>query len=202
MTAGGGCQQNQQVLQNVEKACFEDNFCGAQQIDINASCFIGTVDNNCSPTAAPTSPPPTSTPKPTNTPKPTLTPTGTLKPTQTPTSTPKPTLTPTGTLVPTATPTNTPVPTNTPTGTLAPTSTPTNTPTGTLTPTLTPGPTNTPGPGPTNTPGPGPTNTPVYIASGPSPTRIVLLKTGVEFPSQALGVIGVIVTLAGFLILL
>jgi hypothetical protein len=29
-----------------------------------------------------------------------------------------------------------------------------------------------------------------------------LLKTGVEFPSQVLGIVGAIVTLAGFLILL
>jgi hypothetical protein len=107
------------------------------------------------------------------------------------TSTPTPTNT--------STPTNTPKPTLTPTGTLAPTSTPT--PTGTLTPTNTP--TNTPVP--TNTPINAPTSTPAptqVLAQGPSPTRIILPSSGVEFPAQALSLIGIIVTLAGFLILL
>ncbi len=120
-------------------------------------------------------PAPTNTPVPTNTPKPTAT------------STPKPTNTPKPTATSTPKPTNTPQPTSTPIP-------PTNTPVP---------PTNTPVP-PTNTPIP-PTNTPVptqVIAEEPTPTRIILPKSGVEFPSQFLGIIGGIITLLGFLILL
>jgi hypothetical protein len=91
-------------------------------------------------------------------------------------------MTPTGTQAPTETPTSTPTPTETPI--------PTNTPTGVIIPTNTP----------TDTPIP--TETPVYIAEGPSPTRIVLPNSGVEFPIQALTVIGIITTLLGYLILL
>ena len=40
------------------------------------------------------------------------------------------------------------------------------------------------------------------IAEGPSPTRIILLESGVEFPSQILTLVGGIITLLGFLILL
>ncbi|MBU1088608.1 hypothetical protein KKA02_01885, partial [Patescibacteria group bacterium] len=69
-------------------------------------------------------------------------------------------------------------PTNTPTGTPQPTSTPTNTPTNT------------------------PTDTPVYIAQGPSPTRIVLPDAGVDFPTKGLMIFGSIVSLLGLLILL
>ena len=122
--------------------------------------------------AFPTSPTPSSTPTPTRTPT----------PTQTPTDTPTPTMTPTGTQAPTETPTSTPTPTETPI--------PTNTPTGVIIPTNTP------------TDIPIPTETPVYIAEGPSPTRIVLPNSGVEFPIQALTVIGIITTLLGYLILL
>jgi hypothetical protein len=49
---------------------------------------------------------------------------------------------------------------------------------------------------------PYPTDTPVYIAQGPSPTRIVLPNSGVEFPIQVLTVVGVITTLIGLLVLL
>jgi len=40
------------------------------------------------------------------------------------------------------------------------------------------------------------------IAQGPSPTRIILPVSGVEFPAQALTIVGGIATLLGFLILL
>ena len=121
----------------------------------------------------------TSCTSPTPTEKPTSTPTRvpTLTPTRIPTSTP------TGTIIPSLTPTNTPIPSTTPTGTLAPTNTPTNTP----------------------PPTGGPTNTIVptdVLAQAPSPTRIILPSAGVEFPSQIIGIVGVIVTLVGFLILL
>ena len=116
----------------------------------------------------------------------------------TPTATPKP---PTSTPIP---PTNTPkVPTNTPKPTA--TSTPTPTATGTPKPTNTPTPTSTPTPTATGTPQPIATNTPTpteVIAQGPSPTRIILLESGVEFPSQILTIFGGIITLLGFLILL
>jgi hypothetical protein len=190
------------------------------------SICTGYQDNldTCSaqtPTSTPTPIPPTSTPTPnaTSTPTPKLKLTST--PTPKPTSTPRPTNTPTGTLVPTNTPTNTPIPTNTPV--------PTNTPNlvcgsdcngnlanycpadhtcssgkcvlisclnGSvtcnsanclvLTPSVTGAPTNTSAP----------------IAQGPSPTRIILPQTGLDFPLQGLTIIGAIVTLAGFLILL
>ena len=175
----GGCQDNVQTFRNVDRVCFDSNYCGVQQIDLSSSCFISTIDYVCE---SPTSPPKstnTPTPRPTNTPIPTSTPR--------PTSTPTPTNTP----IPTATPSNNPTPTNTP----VPTSTPTNNPTATVTPQST----NTPAP--TNTPVPA-TGTPVYIAEGPSPTRIILPQSGVEFPSQFLTILGGIVTLLGFLILL
>jgi len=50
-----------------------------------------------------------------------------------------------------------------------------------------------------------PTNTPIpteIIEQSPTPTRIILPKAGIEFPSQVIVVIGGIVTLLGFLILL
>ena len=163
----GGCQQNETVVRNTSSVCFDDNFCGTQQIDLQnaGSCFISVADKIGCNTVQPTT-----------------------KPTLIPTVTPKPTITP----KPTATikPTNTPVPTRTPTPTV--TTKPTNTPTGT------PAPTNTP----TNTPKIIPTNTPKPIVEGPSPTRIVLPQSGVEFPAQMLSVVGVIITLFGFLILL
>jgi len=165
----GGCQQNETVVRNTSSVCFDDNFCGTQQIDLQnaGSCFISVADK----TGCKTIPP-----KATLTPKPT----STLKPTNTPT--------------PTRTPTTTPTvkPTSTPTGTPAPTSSPTSTPTGTPAPTSTP----------TETPKIIPTSTPKPIAEGPSPTRIVLPQSGVEFPAQMLSVVGVIITLFGFLILL
>lgn len=147
-----------------------------------------------------------------NTPTPTAT--GTLSPTPTATVTSTPTNTPTGTLTPTNTPTATSTPTNTPTGTLTPTNTPTVTPTPTATATGTPAPTGTPlptstptdipTPAPTSLPvnTPVPTNTPVYIAEGPTPTRIILPVVGVDFPAKALTIVGSIITLLGFLILL
>lgn len=109
----------------------------------------------------------------------------TKKPTSTPSPTKKPSSTPTLTLTLTPSPTLTPTP--------GPSSTPTLTPT--------PGPSSTP----TLTPTPGPSNTPsptAVITSGPSPTRIILPQTGVEFPSQAVAIVGAIITLFGFLILL
>lgn len=173
----GGCQENEQVVSaGSSSVCFENNFCGTQQIDSDVwqNCFMSVVDictNPTSPPSYPTTPlKPTSTPIPTNTPK--------------LTSTPKPTSTPIPTLTPRPTATLTPGPTTTPI------------------PTLTPGPTITPGP--TSTPVP-PTNTPIpttVIAEGPSPTRIILPQSGVEFPSQMLTIFGGIVTLLGFLILL
>lgn len=160
----GGCQENEQVIPaGSSSVCFENNFCGSQQIDSDVweTCFISVVDS-CA--TSPTTPPrsPTNTPIPTSTPRPTNTPTPTPGPSSTPT------------------PTNTPGPTSTPT----------------------PGPSSTPGP--TSTPVP-PTNTPIptdVIAKGPSPTRIILPESGIEFPSQILTIIGGIVTLLGFLILL
>jgi len=123
------------------------------------------------------------------------------KPTRTPTPTGKPTNTPTGTRTPTRTPTPT---------FIIITDTPAPTPTGTYIPTDTPVPTNTPIPTATSIPTPTPTSvwsspTPSptsNIAQGPSPTRIILPISGVEFPSQALTIIGGIATLLGFLILL
>lgn len=117
------------------------------------------------------------------------------KPTRTPTPTNKPTNTPTGTRTPTRTPTPT---------FIIITDTPAPTPTGTYIPTDTPVPTNTPVPTSTPTgvwssPTPSPTTN---IAEGPSPTRIILPISGVEFPAQALTIIGGIATLLGFLILL
>lgn len=156
----GGCQQNEQVIPaGSSKVCFENNFCGSQQIDSDVwqDCFMSVVDRCNSPT---------------NTPVPTD------KPKNTPTSTPRPT--------------NTPRPTATLTPTLGPTSTPTVAPSS------------TPTPGPSSTPVP-PTNTPIptsVIAEGPSPTRIILPQSGIEFPSQILTILGGIVTLLGFLILL
>ncbi|MDD3998481.1 MAG: hypothetical protein PHR98_00040 [Candidatus Shapirobacteria bacterium] len=135
-------------------------------------------------------------PTPTNTPVPTAT--GTPKPTNTPV--------PTATNIPKPTATNTPVPTatNTPAPTATGTPKPTNTPVPTATSTPKPTATGTPQPTATNTPIP-PTNTPLptqVIAQGPSPTRIILLESGIEFPSQILTIFGGIITLLGFLILL
>ncbi len=170
---GEGCQKNQTVVRNVSSVCFDNNFCGTQQIDSESgSCFISVEDrDSCNEKN-------TDTPTPTiriNTPTPTRTPTPTFVIT---TDTPTPT--PTGTLSPTPTPTNTPTPTST--GTVTPTTT-----IPTITPTTPPG---------------QPTNTPPFIAQGPSPTRIILPNAGFNFPSQALTIIGGIATLLGFLILL
>ena len=182
----GGCQQNEQVIPaGSSSVCFENNFCGSQQIDSDdwESCFISVVDSNCTaPTQPVTQSNPTSVP--------------TLTPTKKPSSTPTPTLTPTKIPTSSPVPTNTPVPTSTPI--------PSSTPTPTSGPTLTPGPSSTPTPGPSSTPVP-PTNTPIptsVIAEGPSPTRIILPESGVEFPSQMLTIFGGIITLLGFLILL
>lgn len=171
----GGCQQNEQVIPaGSSSVCFENNFCGSQQIDsdIWQDCFMSVVDKCSTPTQPLSQVHPTNTPIPTSTPRPSIT----------PTITPRPTLTLTPTPSPTSTPTLTPTPSSTPT----------------------PGPSSTPTPGPTSTPVP-PTNTPLptkYIAEGPSPTRIILPESGVEFPSQMLTIFGGIITLLGFLILL
>ncbi len=159
--------------------CFCDlNFSGT------VKCYDDVNNDSCGARvmSSPTSPPATSTPIPTNTSTPTPTPTGTVKPTNIPTNTP------TATLTPTSAPTNTPtlVPTNQPTSTPLPTSAPTNTPTLV----------------PTSQPTSQPTATVVPTKILPSPTRIILPNSGVEFPGQALTVVGVIVTLLGFLILL
>lgn len=180
----GGCQDHVQTFRNVTEVCFESNFCGVQQIDYTSNCFMSTVDDICL------------TPSPTrvisNTPTPTRrlssTPTATIRPTNTPTNTPTPTR-----II-----SNTPTLTPNPSFTLTPTTKPTNTPTNT--------------PKPTNTPTtriisgtPAPSSTPVptlVIAQGPSPTRIILPEAGVDFPAKTLSIIGIIVTLLGFLILL
>jgi len=175
---GHSCWQNTIWSRDGSSLCLERSYCGTQQLDVYYTdkdpCSVDYVDDDCTPA-------PTNTPVPTNTPKPTAT--STPKPTNTPkptaTSTPKPTNTPKPTATSTPKPTNTPQPTSTP-----------------VPPTNTPQPTNTPIP---------PTNTPVptqVIAEEPTPTRIILPKSGVEFPSQFLGIIGGIITLLGFLILL
>jgi hypothetical protein len=55
-------------------------------------------------------------------------------------------------------------------------------------------------------PTPTPTKKPTLIVNEftptPTPTRIVLPQSGFDFPSQALTILGTIVTLVGFLILL
>ena len=117
------------------------------------------------------------------------------KPKPTPTPLPTKTPTPTKTLTPTSIPTfiiitDTPAPTVTSTPQPTSTSVPTNTPTSV--PTATPRPSSTPWP----------TVTPRPMAQGPSPTRIILPSAGFEFPSQAMTLLGGIVTLLGFLILL
>jgi hypothetical protein len=188
----GGCQDNRQTYENVTQVCFDSNFCGIQQIDYTANCFMSTIDENCTT--------PTPVKLPTSTPTPTKKPTSTLTPTTKPTNTPtiKPTSTPTPTKIISNTPTSTP----NPSFTLTPTTKPTNTPTPTTKPTSTPTPT------PTTiiiSSTPVPTNTLVptqVIAQGPSPTRIVLPEAGVDFPAKSLSIVGIIVTLLGFLILL
>jgi len=191
-----GCQDNVETLRNVSQVCVDESFCGVQQIDYRG-CFVSYLKLCQTPTDAPKdTPTPTPTQKPSSTP--TLTPIPTKKPSSTPTPTPtkKPSSTPTST--PTPLPTNTPIPTSTTTP--QPTSTSTPQPTSTPNPTPTPNPTSTPTPLPTNTPIP--TSTPEYIAEGPTPTRIILPQSGVEFPAQMLTIFGGIVTLLGFLILL
>jgi len=115
-----------------------------------------------------------------------------LSPSPTVTSTPGPTVTPG------------PTSTNTPTATATPTETPADdSPTPTQTPTDTPVPTSTPTPDLSVTNTPAPTDIPVPTNTiGPSPTRIILPNAGVDFPVKALGLVGVIITLFGFLILL
>lgn len=172
------------------------------------------------PTPRTPSPTPTRGPSPTPTRIPSVTPSPTRGPSPTPTLTP--TLTPTNTPTPTPTPTLTPTltPTNTPTPT--PTTSPPNACGGTCGSNINCGsdlfchsgfcrnpscPNETDctcQASPTSTPVP-PTNTPVptlVIAEGPSPTRIILPESGVDFPSQVLTIIGGIITLFGFLILL
>ncbi len=200
----GGCQDTVQTFRNVTEVCFESNFCGVQQIDYTSNCFMSTVDDICltpSPTIRPSNTP-TPTTRPSNTPTPTRiisnTPTPTRIISNTPTLTPRPTNTPTNTPTPTRIISNTPTLTPNPSFTLTPTTKPTNTPTNT--------------PKPTNTPTtrivsgtPVPTNTLVptlVIAQGPSPTRIVLPEAGIDFPAKTLSIVGIIVTLLGFLILL
>lgn len=170
MDLSGGCQENEQVVEaGASSVCFENNFCGAQQIDSDVwqDCFISVVDTNCSVTPTDSKKTPSSTPTPTKVPSST------------------PTLTPTPTSIPTSTPT--PGPSSTPTPSSIPTSTPTLTPTS------------TPTSGPSNIPTP---SISTITPTGPSPTRIILPQTGVEFPSQAVAIIGAIATLFGFLILL
>ncbi len=193
--------------------CVEGYKCGSN----NTGCVLVDLI-----TATPTKKPPTSTPTiPKSTITPTQTPTGTLVPTNTPTITITPTQTPTGTLVPTNTPTITLTPTQTPTGTLVPTNTPTPT-------TVVLGCGYTPCDDNDRPCSSGLTcisadngnrycSQPSYVDAckinpgytscctapqGPSPTRIILPNAGFEFPAQALTVVGVIVTLFGFLILL
>lgn len=187
--SAAGCTKNVKTYRNTNSVCVDESLCGVQQIDYQ-NCFVSYL-KICK---KPTSPPETIRDSATPTKKRTPTKKSTLVPSKKPTST----------LVPTAT--NTPKPTLTTTP--APTATNTPKPTLTTTPaptaTNTPKPTPTPTPGPTSTPVP-PTNTPVptsVIAQGPSPTRIVLPQSGVEFPSQMLTIIGGIITLLGFLILL
>ena len=77
------------------------------------------------------------------------------------------------------------------------TSKPTNTPTPTL-PAVAPA---SPAGGSATT-GPRSTVTPSPIDEGPSPTLIILPLAGLKFPSQALILLGGIITLLGFLVLL
>jgi hypothetical protein len=207
----GGCQENEQVVPaGSSSVCFDSNYCGVQQIDSDvwSDCFISVVDTaGCD--TKPTTPPNT----PTNTPTPTVKPTNTPTPTVTPraTSTPKLTATPT----PTNTPTPTPGPTSTPGPSSTPTPAPPNSCGGTCGSNTNCGSDlfchdgycrNASCPDQTNCIcQQSPTSTPVpteYIAEGPSPTRIILPQSGVEFPSQMLTIFGGIVTLLGFLILL
>jgi len=209
-----GCQENETVLRNVGSACFDNNFCGTQQIDLQnqSSCFMSVEDRNC---ITPTKPVSTNTPTPTRTNTPSPTPTGTVV-TPTPTNTNTPT--PTGTVV-TPTPTNTNTPT--PTGTVV-------TPTPPVISYLGCGYTPCDSTGKICNSGLSCITTnnsnqycskpelieqckvnPGYAGcctvpntQGPSPTRIVLPVSGVNFPVQALTIIGGITTLLGFLILL
>lgn len=212
---GNGCQEGETVLRDVGSACFDNNFCGTQQIDLQdqKSCFMSVEDHNCDVKPTNTKTP---TPTPTNTTIPTPTPTGTVvtpTPTNTPTNTPTATPTPTGTVV-TPTPTNTSAPTATPTPPvivyLGCGYTPCDS-TGKICnsgltcitannsnqycskPELTEACKVNPGyTGCCTTP----------LAEGPTPTRIVLPVSGFNFPIQALTIIGGITTLLGFLILL
>ena len=165
---GGGCQQNEKIVRNTSSVCFESNFCGAQQIDMQGgSCFISVVDySGCQSVS------PTISKKPTNTPSPTV----------------KPTIKPTITITPTIS--------RTPTLTFTPTPT-TIVPTLTQTPTISVTTANTPTVTPTNK-----TLSSTPTMEAVSPTRIILPSAGVEFPIQAVTVIGIITTLLGFLILL
>lgn len=57
---GGGCQQNGQVI-TAQKVCFDDNFCGTQQIDLNyPNCWISVQEGagQCLPPPDNTPPPP------------------------------------------------------------------------------------------------------------------------------------------------
>jgi len=190
--------------------CMDRYFCGSQQLDVypvgESPCSVDYWDRSCDVTPINTPVPPTNTPTPTNTPVPTATNTPIPTNTRTPTATNTPVPTATNTPRPTATNTPRPTATNTPrptaTGTPQPTATGTPQPTATGTPQPTA--TGTPQPTATNTPVP-PTSSPIptqVIAEGPSPTRIILPESGVEFPSQILILVGGIITFLGFLILL
>lgn len=186
-------------------------YCGTIQIDRGNGFTTESMSCKCD-----TPEKPTRTPTPTRIP--TNTPTGTRTPTRTPTPTfiiitDTPVPTPTGTFYPT----NTPIPTDTP----VPTSTPVPAYLGCgYTPCDNAGKQCTSGlvcitannsaqycslPQYTTTCATNPGYTgccTAPVAQGPSPTRIILPISGVEFPSQALTIIGSIATLLGFLILL
>ena len=224
------CWKNTVVVRDGSSLCLEQNFCGSQQLDVyfgpNDSCWVDYWDDSCdAPTATPRSP--TNTPiPPTNTPTPTAT--GTPRPTNTPTPTATTTpVPPTPTSLP-----NTCGGTCGSNGNCQsdyvcfegycrnPSCT-------SSIDCVCPGEPNLCGgtcgsntncksnlfcsegfcrnpscPGQTDCvcqSSPVPTK---VVANGPSPTRIILLETGVEFPSQILTLVGGIITLLGFLILL
>lgn len=205
-----GCGSTKVIRESSSSLCFDKTFCGAQQIDVYSSagdCWFHLESNDC---ITPTKPASTNTPTPTRINTPSPTPTGTVV-TPTPTNTNTPT--PTGTVV-TPTPTNTSAPTNTPTppviSYLSCGYTPCDS-TGKICnsgltcitannsnqycskPELTKQCKVNPGYEGCCT---------VPNTQGPSPTRIVLPVSGVNFPVQALTIVGVITTLLGFLILL
>lgn len=203
----------------------DGTFCGTTEYNCTGPCLRQPT----SPPAATSTPIPTATRIPSATPTGTRVPTLTPTATRVPSSTPTPTRGPTSTPGPSQTPTSTPRPTSTP-HSLSCGDTTCNQENhqcqeGLVCLTLSngsyrctmpeyqdacyanpstssccqaPAPTTTTRP--TSTPKP--TSTPVYIAQGPTPTRIVLPNAGFDLPIKGLTIVGTIVTLLGLLILL